>query len=146
MISKRPFLLLEVLIAFALIALCALPLLYPHVMILKKERAFISSVKLDHTVSLLYAGLLEKLYKREVRLADILGEKSFPIDEGLDFLPYTGSYRFVEEKHKPPHGVENPLKKTIYLFNVHFSFEPKNKREAAPIEYCYNVMIESKHE
>jgi len=156
-IRKQTFLLLEVLIAFALVVLCILPLIYPHVAILRSEKAFISTVELDHLVSLLYADCLVKLYKKEIALTDILNEKESMIDESWlqdvgyeKRLPYKGSYKFVLVKQKPPKTAENPLKKTVYLFKLIFSFkqikEEFIKASDEPIEYCYKVMIEGKHE
>ena len=65
-VKKRYVSLLEVLIAFALIVLCVLPLIYPHVAMFKSQKAFIRKVELDHVVNLLYAKILEKLYMNSI--------------------------------------------------------------------------------
>lgn len=147
--NARPIVLLEVLIAFALVVLCILPLIFPHVVILKSERAFVETVELDHLVNLLYANRVQKLYMKEIPWQDIEGGKELPIDEGLlqqvgykRELPFTGNYRFEEIKHKP----SKPKDKAIYLFNMSFVFVPKKGvfpgKEEKPLTYKYQVMIE----
>ena len=154
-VKKRCIVLLEVLIAFALVALCAIPLIYPHIAVLKSEKEFIAKVELDHLVNLLFANRLEKLYKKEIPWNDIEGGKEFPIDEILlqsisynKPLPFQGTYRFTEEKHKPPKQPED----AVYIFKLTFSFTPKwiNKKafkaedQQKPLQYEYLVAIERK--
>src|SRR5690349_12587266 len=110
MACKRPVVLLEVLIAFALVVLCALPLIYPHVFILKSEKAFVASIELDHAVNLLFANCLEKLYQNQIAWHQIESGKETTIESSLleesgfnGYLPFNGTYKFVEEKHKPYH-------------------------------------------
>jgi hypothetical protein len=151
--SHRPVVLLEVLIAFALVALCALPLIYPHVFILRSEKKFISTVQLDHLVNHLYAGILQKLYQNEIPWQDIENGKAIPIDANLlEFvkytqeLPFTGNYQFIKIRQNPPKTDE----KTAYLFNLEFTFiaKPglfleKDLKELNPkITYNYQVAVE----
>jgi len=144
--QRRHIALLEVLICFALIALCILPLIYPHVAILKSEKDFVNTIELDHAVNLLYANVLQKLYLREISWADIENGKEIPIDENLlhasgvkKFLPFTGSYKFVEIKHKPPKQPED----SVYLYSLVFTFSPTLKK-ALPYVYKYQIVIERK--
>ncbi len=146
--KARPVVLLEVLIAFALVALCALPLIYPHVFILKSERQFVASVELDHLVNLIYADRLQKLYLKEISWAEIEGGKEISLDEGLykqlgyeGELPFIGTYRFEDVKHKP----RTPGEKTIYLFKLIFTFIPKKtdvKNGKDKLRYNYDIVIE----
>ena len=78
--TRRHSLLLEVLISFAIIALCILPLLYPHVYILKSQQEMIRTVELDHVVNLIYASTLEKLYLNQIPWDTIESKKEIPID------------------------------------------------------------------
>lgn len=157
--QRRPIVLLEVLIAFALVALCVLPLIYPHVFILRSEKKFVSTVELDHLVNLLYADRLQKLYQNEIPWSDIENGKEIPIDiallNSLDYkedLPFTGTYQFVKVRQKPP----KPADTTVYLYDLTFTFLPKPGLflEKAPkdrgdvkvnpdqITYKYQVAIE----
>lgn len=125
---RRPIVLLEILIAFALVALCILPLIYPHVFILRSEKRFISTVELDHFVNLLYADRLQRLYQNEIPWQDVENGKELPIDasilESMKYsgnLPFLGTYQFVDIRHKP----RKPEDRTVYLFNLIFTFLPK---------------------
>jgi hypothetical protein len=151
--SKRPAILLEVLIAFTLIVLCILPLIYPHVFILRSEKKFISTVELDHHVNLLYADRLQKLFQNEIPWQDIENGLEIPIDsrllESINYkgdLPFTGYYKFIKEKQNPRKEAD----KTAYIFHLLFVFTPKpgyfleqDQKEKNPkIIYRYRVGIE----
>lgn len=153
-IRKRSIALLEVLIAFTLVTLCALPLIYPHIAIFKAERQFLSVIDLDHAVNLLFANRLEKLYLHEVSWEDVDSGKSFPVDQQLllesgfkGALPYQGKYQFVEQRHKPEKQPED----AVYLFKLIFEFTPLQKNELNELlennntlVYEYEIVIERK--
>jgi len=139
-ISKRQFTLLEVMIAFALIVLCIIPLIYPHVFILKTQRDFIKKIAVDHIVNLHYADLVEKMYKNEIPWDEIMQEAPIPIGKdkikqlmGEGSFPYEGSYRFIEIKHKP--NEEAP--KMVYLMNLKYQFIKKEEI----LTYDYEVVL-----
>lgn len=149
--SRRPIALLEVLIAFALIALCILPLIYPHVFILRSEKKFISTVELDHVVNLLYADRLQKLYQNDISWQEI--ESGNPISitpsmiEAAGYsgdLPFTGTYQFVKLKQKP----KDPKDKSAYLFSLEFTFNAKpgqfldKSEDDSKMVYKYKVAVE----
>jgi hypothetical protein len=145
--QKRYVALLEVLIAFAIIVLCIIPLVYPHIAVVQSERKFLDKVELDHFVNLMFANSLQKLYENKIPWGDIESEKQIPIDEmqlqemGLKTFPFEGSYRFELVKKKPP----KPEDKALYLFDLIFSFKPKIGAAAAdaePLKYQYRVTIE----
>ncbi len=148
--TKRPVALLEVIIAFALIALCILPLIYPHIFILRSEREFISAVELDHLASRLYADRLQKLYQNEIPWQQIESGIATPIDESMlqaagysGVLPYTGTYQFVKVRQRPP----KPVDKVAYLFQLEFIFTEKSerkdlKKELPKTTYKYLVPME----
>jgi len=126
-IVRLPIVLLEVLIAFALIALCILPLIYPHVFILRSENKFISSVELDHFVNLLYADTLQKLYQNDIPWQDIERGVEMPIDpqlvqeKGFKNFPYTGSYKFSKVRKK----TNQDTGKGAYLMALTYTFTTK---------------------
>lgn len=142
--SLRPILLLEVIIAFALVALCALPLIYPHVVILKSEKSFIATAQLDHFVNLLYANRLQKLYKEEIPWSDIESEKVMPIDDVImhevkygSALPFDGTYRFVYDRDK----TSEKTGKGVYIYKLLFEFVRKGEQKK-PLKFSYDVVIE----
>lgn len=150
-VIRRPILLLEVIIAFALVALCVLPLIYPHVFILRSEKQFVSEVELDHRVSLIYADIMEKLYRKEIPWQDIIGQKETPIDlsggsrkDEKGTLPYKGSYKFVKYKQK----AKDEESHNMYLFRLIFSFQPVEgllqDKDRKPLTYEYLIPIERK--
>lgn len=134
---KRHIVLLEVLIAFALVALCVLPMIYPLVYILKSEREFIETIELDHIVNLLYGNRLQKLYLNEIGWSDIEEHKPVEISSSMlqeigynRPLPFDGTYEFVIEKRKPP-----PPDDRLYLVKLIFSFNPKKAAKQSSTEY-----------
>lgn len=151
--QQRPIVLLEVLIAFALIVLCALPLIYPHIFVLKSEKAFVSTIQLDHAVNLLYINRLEKLYQNKIDWHEIESGKEVVIDTQMltesgirEPLSFTGTYHFEEMTHKP----QDPVEKTIYLYSMIFNFLPTKDiapyLDRKPIKYEYSLVIERKHQ
>jgi hypothetical protein len=144
--------LLEVLIAFALVAMCVLPLIYPHVAMLKSQNAFIRKVELDHTVNLIYARVLEKLYANTIPWGE-LGQTVFPVDNALlNEIPYQkpfyfiGSYNFFEvpPRFKP----KDPGDYSLYLYKLTFNFLPVEYAKASDevkkkqaLKYQYDVFV-----
>lgn len=143
--------LLEVLIAFAIVALCAIPLILPHAVMLKAQRQFVRKMELDHAVNLLYGNALEKLYLNKINWTDIILQNPFEItSETLREahydkpLSYSGSYHFMEDKHKP----EKLGNYNLFQFTLLFSFLPnefKNSKDEVKqknkVDYKYKVFI-----
>lgn len=147
MIVKRYNLLLEVLIALAIVVLCMFPLLYPHVGVIRSQQEMISAVQLDHLVSLHYGQILEKLYLKEIPWETLHSDKPIPIDKetiralGIkETLPYKGSYHFVEIKHKPKKL--EPNTPALYLFKISYEFEPIPKKpDEKSKKYDYQFVL-----
>lgn len=146
---RRHFLLLEVLISFALIALCVLPLISSHVSIYKLQRQFVDKIELDHVVNLIFGEIYGGLYRNEIPLATIIGPNEVNIEPemlqraGWDKpFPYKGNYKFDIVKYKPKK--EEAFYKT-YLFNLTLSFTPQNQ-VSNPITYEYKIFIEYNRE
>jgi len=76
---RRPFLLLEVLIALMLVSLCLFPLLYPHVGMVKEERKLSTQFKIDRAMNLAYSTIVERLYQNEIPWSAIEKEEALPI-------------------------------------------------------------------
>src|ERR1700733_15257578 len=107
-VHKRPMMLLEVLIAFALIVAAVLPLLTPHLFMYKAQTEFIQKVQLDHDVNLLYGEVLQRLYLNRIPWAE-LQQNAYVIEPemlhrtGIDpaKFRFQGGYRFKEIRCKP---------------------------------------------
>lgn len=150
-LRKRHFLLLEVLIAFAIVIFCAIPLIAPHVDMYKAQREWLDKEELDHVVNLLYADLLEKLYLNTIDWAELRAEPEVTItpqmirEAGYNKpLFFNGKYKFEIKKFKP----KNEDKFNFYLFNLKMTFVPtflKNPTtetlKAKTIEYVYTIFI-----
>lgn len=138
-LTRRPVALLEVMIAFALVVLCAIPLIYPHVFILRAEKQFVAEAALDHQVNLLYAEVMEKLYQNAIPLEEILEGKEIPVGTLLSF---TGSYHFEVVKKKE----SSEKKHNAYLLRLVFQFTPEKgvfvEKSSAPITFEYLIPLE----
>lgn len=129
--SKRHILLLEVLIAFALVVLCAMPLIYPHVAVLQEQKKFIKKIELDRVVSLLFAEQYELLYRNEIsweqidskRVEEISSERLQELNQSP--LPFKGSYFYEEINHKPKKPEKTPPF-TLFFIKLTFMFIPQN--------------------
>jgi hypothetical protein len=139
--------LLEVLIAFVLIVLCALPLMYPHVYFLKSQKEFIRTIELDHLVSLMYGDVLQRLYLNDIPWSDIENKKEIPVDENLlqrigydkKFF-FEGNFRFEIEKSKHTETRE----RWAFLLKLIFTFKPlgASSKKQDPLEYHYLLYME----
>lgn len=142
--------LMEVMIALALIVMCILPLISPHAFLLLQQKKFISTIKLDHAVNLLYVDLLEKLHKNEIPWVSIQDGVIFPIDELLlrrlnhdQTVPFKGSFRIHELK-----GKSNDKERWgVHLIKITFSFVPmdfkgaEEEQKKQSLEYTYKTFI-----
>lgn len=146
-LRKRMMLLLEAMIAFALVVLCALPLISPHVGMLKAQRKFVRKVDLDHAVNLLYASVLEQLYVNSLGWNEIF-QASFPISkEELQPLGYEGSYNFNEVPPRfKPRDPNAPY--ALYLVTLTFNFlpvelsqAPDDVKQKNTLKYRYEVFV-----
>lgn len=106
--QKRPILLLEVLIALMLIIICAIPLISPHVTLMRAQQSVIASLETDRQLNLLYVDLLERMHSHEINWSNIESQNQFPIDTAFlervkiksSSFPYNGNYRFQVIKFK----------------------------------------------
>jgi len=115
--KRRPYLLLEVMIAIALVALAAIPLLAPGIWMIKNEKEFNRQIRADQKASLLFANFVNSLYTGE----------SFDIPQ--DF-----SFEFEELKDK---GDEEKLQYLLYRMKI--TYAPKNGKI---MTFPYDLFIE----
>lgn len=135
---KKSFTLIEVLIAFVLVSFCMIPLIYPHVAILKEQHQFLRKIQLDHAVNLYTGHLIEKLHKSEIPWYMIEEGKVMNVDEEIlrqmspEVSGFKGVYRFDVLKSKPKKA--EPGSPKAYLLKLHLYFLP-GKEEHAFTEY-----------
>lgn len=148
-IVRRPMILLEILIALAMIALCALPLITPHVAMIKEQKHFINTMKLDHYVHLIYVDILEQLHTNKIGWNVITEKTPIPLDESLiarlgetNFPKLKGYFRFHEIKHK----INKSTGWSAYLLKLNIVFEPDEKLGNKTQEFPYTVYLLRKTE
>lgn len=65
-LNKKYFQLLEVMIALAIVSLCAIPLIYPHIFMSRQQQILKRELGYDHIANLIYVDLLEQLYINKI--------------------------------------------------------------------------------
>lgn len=152
-IEKRYNLLLEVLIALMIVALAALPLIYPHVAIMREQNKLLKTAELDHFVNGFYADQIVQLYRNQVPWEQIEGKKYIPISQEVlnqASLPFRGRYHYALLRTKP----REPVDTTYHLVKLTLEFWPLALPETASEEvkkenqltFTYEIYIERKYE
>jgi hypothetical protein len=113
-LKRRYFLLLEVLIAFTIVAIAMLPLIYPHFYIYQQERKFIHKINLDIAVNYFYGGIIEQLQRNQISWNMIEEKHLFVVDQAFwrsigyaeKDIPFNGEYQFnvIREKKNDNYG------------------------------------------
>ncbi len=136
---KRHILLLEVMIAIAIILMCIVPMLQPHIFMLVEEKEFIREVDLDRVVGLLYSDLLvEKFYRNTILWSEIESGEPRTIDNAdANRLGYKGTYNF-KVKLKKSKINENDY--ALDLVTVKYDFIPTNGKKT--LSYSYDLFVQ----
>lgn len=136
---KKHVTLLEVLIAFVLVSFCLVPLIYPHVGILREQHQFLRKIQLDHAVNLYTGHIIEKMHRSEIPWYMIEEGKLMPVEDEVlrqlnpDYpLAFKGMYRFDVIKSKPKNAEAGAPK--AYLLKLNLYFLP-GKSEHGAAEY-----------
>lgn len=145
-VKKRPFSLMEVMICFMLILFCLIPLIYPNYALYKERIKFADTIKVDHTVTLLYGNLLEQLYRREIPYEQITQSGTSPLQINPEILsaqginastfPYDIS---LTSKNALRKGQKNGSY-IAHLIEFTYSFQKKNSKEP-PLTFTYLVPL-----
>jgi hypothetical protein len=128
---RRPFLLLEVMIAFGILSLAAIPLIYPHLMILKEERALIQEMNIDFIAKEMIADFLVDLYdnKTPITLIESKGTQEAPPNPLFE-----KAFFEIDERHKP----QKPDDYVLYKVEAKLTIITKTKTAVYP----FNFIIE----
>ena len=139
--AKRHMLLLEVLIALVLVALCAFPLLAPHFMMINQEKLLLQEIEADRMANVIFVNLVEKMHNGSISWEEISGNGSGEVDgdllEGVNApkqWPYVMTYRFETPQVKPSQS--DPR---YGLFPVWIEMKPKKGED---IRFFYEVFVE----
>ncbi|CRX37412.1 hypothetical protein [Estrella lausannensis] len=138
---RLPFLLLEVMIAFGILALSAIPLVYPHLLILKEERALILELDVDLAAQNLIVDLLTELHENRVPFRLIEDEGIFEMNKEkiskAGITPEAIEKVFVRftENHKP----KPPKSSTLFYVKgtLHILYSPLYKERIRRNEATY---------
>lgn len=139
MIKKRHLTLLEVMIAFFLIIICLIPLVYPHTYFFKMQSEFGESLASDRLANAVFVNILDRLNKYEIPWKEIKEGAVLQVPDSLiaeNGLPFKGTYTFSiaqEKKDKDTHYSVNLYTVTIQFENVY------DKKIVYP--YSYKVVI-----
>lgn len=135
-IIKRPILLLEVLIAMVLVALCAFPLLSPHFMMLRQEKKHLENLEADRIANVVFVDIVEKMYQETITWEMVNDLELHPLADS-EFKNYSINYRFDEPKLKPD------KKKPKYgLYPLLIEITPKNGKT---LKFFYEIFVEKEN-
>lgn len=136
-VSKRPILLLEILIAIALITLGILPMLAPFVRIYQIERNQVQEIQAAHALANLHVAFIEQLHKQEIAWDDLTGANIVEIsNDFLNRLNYK-AFRWITINKKKP--VKAPV---FFLLNIDYLLMPSNI-EANPSELFQSESLQA---
>lgn len=136
--KRNNYLLLEVLIAFTIVALALLPILEPHLEMLRQEKVFIREVEADRVAQLLYADLLEKgFYQQGVFWNAIVTEELFEIiDPRLDAINFRGYY-----KMKAIRKQRGELSENIRNYLIRITLILVSSEREKPLEFIHVLAV-----
>ncbi|MGE3953591.1 MAG: hypothetical protein AB7F31_00140 [Parachlamydiales bacterium] len=124
---KRPFLLLEVLIAIALVALCAYPLLSPHYRLAGEKSATLRRLKQERAADEAFCEVVARLYRGEVEWEKIIKPVKGKPKAILKLDEATAVITTKESHHKG---------KRIYFRLLDIAITPNGEKEQT---YHYNL-------
>ncbi len=148
--KKKPFLLLEILIAFLLVAVCAVPLVTQPLKLYRAEMKFLEQMERERLANWTFSELKEKLLKNEIPWGKIpqKGMKGQPIPLPPAFIQIPGcAPKKVERTFTLMcKGEKKGLKEEIYrLLYVRIDFSPRlfpKKKEKKSADYGFRVIVQ----
>ncbi len=146
---RKTYLLLELLIAFTILSLCALPLVRNPMHMAKEEIAAFERMELERVAELAYAELLEKFYRNEIPWKT-LDPKTLPDAPALQetvTLELPGIFKRAYEKKIflwTRGEKKGPDEQDVRLIGVKIVFVPADKAKKWQKSFSYRVLLEIK--
>lgn len=138
-IQKRSFLLFEVLIALALVALCLFPLLKPHFAIQKEQRKELEMIQFQRLAKEAFCKVREELSNESLnwdyfsKTQSGTLQQTMPVYLDKDKICYYQPHYSIEKMKNAP-KVEGAL-----LLKVNIYFVANSRREVGPFPYTLVV-------
>ncbi len=133
---RRPFTLLEILIAMLLVSIAIFPLLAPHTQIVKEEVRKVQELQLGPKLNKIHSDLLISLHERAYSLSQLEQGFSLPLDLTVDHLPYRGTLTLkTQEKSK------KSKKGSAYLLNITYLLNRTDNPEST-FQRTHQLFIE----
>jgi hypothetical protein len=137
--NKRHFQLLEVMIAVFLIMICVVPTLEVFTNMYKHEAEANLINQRDHFVRLIHANLIEKMYKNEIPIEDIVqGPQTdfsdHDLNEKMKKIGYSSTYEIKEVWRDP---IKEPAKRHLCHLTIHM-----HKKNEKSKDFLYMVYVD----
>lgn len=137
--QKKPYLLLELLIAFTIVALCAVPFVRTPVNVFETEMRSLEKMTLQRQVELDFASVKEELYKNQIAWKILMREKAaaethvsiITLSMGKDFKRDYERTRALYAKTVE----EGRNNEEHALLTVHFSYKRLPKRSKDSVSF-----------
>lgn len=144
--KKRPYLLLELLIAFALLTACLLPLTQNPLTMVGKEREMLQELELAREADLLFADVKQRLYTNKIPYEKLIpwdDKKLTPLKLELG-KNYTKEFkREIRLRSQVEKIKKDKMGEEIRLINVHIVFISRSKKDKQKtVKFGYKVFIQ----
>lgn len=139
-IQKRPFILMEVLIAMMLIIIALSPLLAPHIQLAQTQNRLVQEIEYHHFANLLFSDVYEKLHANKISLDLIKSGEIVEVDPksvpgwSKEVYGYRPQYSFAVKRQKGDHQA------SAYLITLYVLLVPQNTT-AQKISYEYGIFL-----
>lgn len=151
--SKRPFLLLEILIAILLVSLCLVPLIQGPILGYRKEMLLLEEIEGERLAEWSFSEVKEKLFNREIAWSKLPGpdQRSALIPLPAMTLQIPGAnpkkieraYSLRCHKNGEKVGLKGEVYKMLYV-DIHFSprLSQNKKRSDGHGDYSYRIVVQ----
>ncbi len=142
---KRPFALLEVLIALSLVLLCAIPLLVKPIHVYRYEMAALEEMEGERLADWTFSEIKEEMLKGKIPWEKIpkMGHETgpFPLEPGAIQVPGRELKRIERSFTLKGHGEKKGASGQIYrMIYVHLDFRPQLSMKKK--SYIYRVPVQ----
>jgi len=148
--SKRPFMLLEVMVAFTLVLLCVVPLLRTHLMMFHEERRLVKEMEAQQLAGVIFSEVIPLLYENQIpwEVIEGSGDLLSYVDESplntvivqAKKLGYIPQVSFDSVLSKPKGSEEGCFIKTMVVTLTNEKAKPKRRQ----VLHKRDIVIERK--